>query len=633
MGLLYISRFHLIGDMFVIFTIYAYLTKNIMLKIAIIFITVFNPLMTQSVFGQGPENNALFVDLIVDLKALPEAVSYKDVKVFLDNERIETEGIDADGAVNIPVSVGKHTIKVWAPGYGADKISFEAKFNATGTLATTLTPHLIGLAKHIDDYKLSWVHGVGYDFVPTSVPMELNFVDTSGDIIPVQHLMDARLSRQYSPTDAISVTHLFKIIEPGVITLHDKDSFLSLVTSFGPEGIRPSLMIRARDGVRGLDYQAEAFVRLAPVKIDGQLLLGTTVPDNITPGGVKVSVRGVHTETDSEGRFSISGIPAGEVSISASIYDRQTLDSGRKRKYIYRARDQFDLSGPAKVELTLELKNGSQSGVISLIDHAPVPLIKPAITGLLSDNLGMDIRQHVRFKMINLVSLSSILPDWDIREKAEKYCRELFERNWRIHGGYCPNQIEKYLSEPIDVHSGPADGAAPLGQLHIIKGDVWFVSQDNQFTAQVTPEYHLSDWGYGGFGYAVTMLDYENGRAAIHLPAGEKVGWVDMASVLGKAAQRGDFNADDELYKSHHIGFSHLSSCGWSYRGQLVFLENTDVASFTYREPTPHDLWNPYDSDSEQPPLGERETITLDWSEAYSTERKLLLKPNPGKEC
>ena len=105
--------------------------------------------------------------------------------------------------------------------------------------------------------------------MPTSVPMELNFVDISGDIIPVQHLMDARLSRQYSPTDAISVTHLFKITEPGVIALHDKNSFLPLVTSFGPEGSRPSLMIRARDVVRGLDYQAEAFVRLAPVKIDG----------------------------------------------------------------------------------------------------------------------------------------------------------------------------------------------------------------------------------------------------------------------------------------------------------------------------------------------------------------------------
>ena len=106
-----------------------------------------------------------------------------------------------------------------------------------------------------------------------------------------------------------------------------------------------------------------------------------------------------------------------------------------------------------------------------------------------------------------------------------------------------------------------------------------------------------------------------------------------MASVLSKAAQPDDFNADDELYKSHHIGFSHLSSCGWSYRGQLVFLENTDEASFTYREPTPHDLWNPYDSDSEQPPLGEHETITLDWHAAYSSDRKLLLRPNPGKEC
>lgn len=614
-----------------IFTIYAHLTKNMMLKIAIIFILVTNLSVTQPAFGQDTEDTSLSVDLTVDLKALPRAVSHEDVKVFLNNEQIETGDTNTDGFVNIPVSVGKHTVKVWVPGRGADKISFEAKSNATGTLAVTLTPHLIGLTEHIDDYKLSWVHGVGYDLVPTAFPMTLNFVDSSGDIIPVQQLMDARLSRQYSSTDSISVAHLFEITEPGVIALRDKDRFLSLVAGFATEGPRPSLVVRARDTVMGLDYQAEAFVRLAPVKIDGQLLLGTTVPDNITPGDVTVSVSGVHTVTDSEGRFLVNGVPAGEVSISAYKYDLRTLDSGRKLTYTYRAKNKFDLSGPARVEITLELKKGS--GVIKLIDHTPVPKIKPTISGLLSDNLGADIAPHVRFKMINLVSLSSILPDWDRREKAEKYCGELFERNWRIHGGYCPNLIEKHLSEPMDVLSGPKDGAAPLGQLHIIKGKAWFVSEDNQFTSQITPEYHLSDWGYGGFGYAVTLLDYENGQAAIHLPAGDNVGWIDMASVLGKPAQRGDFNADDELYKSHHIGFSHLSSCGWSYRGQLVFLENTDAASFTYREPTPHDLWSPYDSDDEQPSLGEYETITLDWSKAYSDARKLLLRPNPGKEC
>ena len=616
-----------------IYTVYAYLIKNMMLKIAIIFITVFNLLITQPAFGQDTEDTSLSVDLTVDLKALPRAVSQQDVKVFLNNKLIETSALNADGFVNIPVSVGKHTVKILVPGHGADKISFEAKSNATGKLVTTLTPHLIGLVEHIDDYKLSWVHGVGYDLVPTALPMELNFVDASGDIIPVQQLMDARLSRQYSSTDAIYVAHLFKITEPGVIALRDKDRFLSLVTGFDPEGPRPSLVVRARDAVTGLDYQAEAFVRLAPVKIDGQLLLGTSVPDNITPGGVKVNVGGQRTVTDSEGRFTVKGVPSGDISISASIYDRQTLESGRKRKYIYRARDSFDLSGPAKVELTLELKKGKQSGEIKLIDHASVPEIKPALSGLLSDNPGADIGSQARFKMINLVSLSSILPDWDRREKAEKYCGELFDRNWRIHGGYCPNLIEKYLSEPIDVLSGPEDGAAPLGRIHIIKGKAWFVSEDDQLTSLITPEYHLSDWGYGGFGYAVTLLDYDNGQAAIHLPAGDKTGWIDMASVLGKSAQRDDFNADDELYKSYNIGFTPLESCGWSYRGQGVFLENTDLTSFTYREPTPHDLWSPYDSDDEQPPLGEYETITLDWFKAYSDEGKLLLRPNPGKEC
>jgi len=606
------------------------------LRFAFLFLTIFSLSMAPSAFGQDIEAPSISVDLSVDLKAFPELVSPEDIQVFLNDERLKTGKINADTLVNIPVSIGRQSLKVWVPGHGADQFSFETKPTTTGTLAVTLTPDIIGLANHSEDYKLSWVHGLGYNLVPTALPMELNFVDKSGDLIPVTHIMDAYLSLGYTLKDARSAADLFTITKPGIIALQDKTRFMQLVKSFNPER-PPSVTIRARDAVTGLDYQAAAVVKLAPVKIDGQIMLGATVPDNITRAGAKVSIGGQRIETDSEGRFSIGGVPAGEVSISATIYDRQTPESGKKYTYKYRARDKFDLSGPAKVELTLErIQRGAQKGEVKLTSHSPAPEIKPLKSGLLTDTGSIDIKPHVRFKMINLTAISSVLLDNEKRQEAEKYCKELFERNWKVGQGYCSNVIVKHLSKPIDVYSNPssATGAAEvLGQLQIRKEDVWFESKGDKFTAQIIPEYRLIDWGYAAFGYAVTLRDYENGHAAIALPDGDTLGWIDLATVLGDAAEKEDFNADDVLKESQTIGFSHLSSCGWSLGEKLVFLEGTDETSFSYREPTPHDLWSPYLNDDQQPPLGEHETITLDWTHAYSSDGKLRLKPNPGKEC
>ena len=128
--------------------------------------------MAPSAFGQDIEAPSISVDLSVDLKAFPELVSPEDIQVFLNDERLKTGKINADTLVNIPVSIGRQSLKVLVPGHGADQFSFETKPTTTGTLAVTLTPDIIGLANHSEDYKLSWVHGLGYNLVPTALPMD-----------------------------------------------------------------------------------------------------------------------------------------------------------------------------------------------------------------------------------------------------------------------------------------------------------------------------------------------------------------------------------------------------------------------------------------------------------------------------
>ena len=127
------------------------------------------------------------------------------------------------------------------------------------------------------------------------------------------------------------------------------------------------------------------------------------------------------------------------------------------------------------------------------------------------------------------------------------------------------------------------------------------------------------------------MLDFKNDKVAIHLPTPDEIGWVDLETLLGKTGED-DFDSQTAM-KPNHIGFTHLNSCGWSLAGEQIIVESTDENSFTYRKPTPHDLWSPYDGDTEQPPLGAHESITAPWEKAYSAGRKLILIPNPGKEC
>ena len=144
----------------------------------------------------------------------------------------------------------------------------------------------------------------------------------------------------------------------------------------------------------------------------------------------------------------------------------------------------------------------------------------------------------------------------------------------------------------------------------------------------------MSDWGYGGFGYAVTVLDFKNGKVAIHLPDRQEAGWIDLADLLEKnAAEASDFDAAAEWEKTYFTGFNPLDTCGTRLGDQEVVVESLDVDSFTYREPTPHDLWSPYNDSGERPPLGEHESITAPWQDAYTADRVLRLIPNEGKEC
>jgi len=378
--------------------------------------------------------------------------------------------------------------------------------------------------------------------------------------------------------------------------------------------------LRARDAISGIDYEASTFFRLAPVSISGRVVLGSTVPETVSLDGIKIYIGKTQVETDIEGRFSVAGVPSGEVNIRANIYERRKLETGKKYTFKYRAQDSFDLSGKTDIELTLERRSkNSKGGKVKLLSHLPSPAFEKQVDRL-SESPELTIKAHARFKLINLISNPIRFPDWDIKEKAELYCRKAYKRGWHIRN-YCSDYINSYREKPVDVWADPKTEDARLGQLHFANHHVWFVSEDTLQTAKIIPEYHLSDWGYGAFGYAVTVLDLEDGKAAIHLPNHNEAGWINIP----------------ETYKnpetSYHIGFSALASCGTDLADQHIILEHTDEVSFTYREPTPHGLWSAYDGDTEQPPLGEHDSITLDWRQAYSANRKLLLIPTPGKEC
>jgi len=214
------------------------------MRLAFCFIaaTILLPVKGQLAFAQtAPEQlasedivneTALSVDLTLNLQALPQTVSFEDVQVFLNDTPVETKDITPDGRLNIPITPGQYTLKAWVPGKGADKIAFEAKPTATGKLTTSLTPYLVGLSRHIENYDVNWTHSLGQNYVPTTHPLDLNFMDELNVVIPITQVMDAYLSAQYSLQGAQNITELLSVSEPGRLTIQNKDRFAQIVESF-----------------------------------------------------------------------------------------------------------------------------------------------------------------------------------------------------------------------------------------------------------------------------------------------------------------------------------------------------------------------------------------------------------------
>ena len=605
----------------------------------IVFIfTLWGPLAS----AQDVDESMHIVEVTLNLASLPDDVSLDDVQILLDQTPIEAAKIVADGPIRIAVPTGKNRLKAFVPGQGADLVKIDVKPDATGTYEITLSPHLIGLTTYIDDYTLAWVNGVKPDYVPTSVAMDLKFVDDKGDLLPVTKIMDAYIQGNYPYTETVNVTDLFTAADDGSITLTDKPRFLQKVVDFkDTHKFIEGLVVRARDANSGIDYEAKAGIRLAPVAVSGRVVLGDSVDEDFPLEEIKVSFGGTNVKTDSEGRFSVGGVPAGEISFSGYHYirkpyvDPKTMVTSAKRTTVkrYRARGTFDLSGPAEVEIILERrKSGVKAGVVKLLSHEPASaLITPSRD--VSETSDIIIPPIARFKLINLIANPVPFPDWETMSQVEAYCTDAYKRGWQIQP-YCPNHIRKTWAAPVKIWAGPQADDRPLGELYNYAGGAWFVSQGDRQTSRIIPEYNLSDWGYGTYGYAVTALDFKNGRVAIHLPHGQEAGWIDLAELLGKnTAEDTDFEANAEWAKSYSIGFSPLETCGTDFGGQTVFVEGMSEDSFTYREPTPHDLWSDMEDDGERPALENYESITLPWERAYSADGKLILVPNEGKEC
>ena len=87
--------------MSVIITLHASVAKNMILRFAFLFLTIFSLSMAPSAFGQDIEASSISVDLSVDLKAFPELVSPEDIQVFLNDERLKTGKINADTLVTV----------------------------------------------------------------------------------------------------------------------------------------------------------------------------------------------------------------------------------------------------------------------------------------------------------------------------------------------------------------------------------------------------------------------------------------------------------------------------------------------------------------------------------------------------
>lgn len=606
-----------------------------MRHIAIVMILMLT-LWVQVAFGQPADAPPRAVQLSVDLTSLSGDVSFDDVEIWLNETIVANGELNADGTITIPVKEGKNKLKVLVRGEGADGLEFELKPEATGYFVVKLSPHPLGLTKHIDDYKLVWANLVDADFVPSALPMDLKFVDNAGVLMPVTQIMEARLSTRHFVKGSVNVTSLFSVSEAGIITLQDKQRFLQDMTDLDlPKGA-VELKLRARNSNSGLDYEAGTRINLAPVSISGRVILGETVPDTISLEGIEVRMSGAKRKTDRNGRFSVAGVPAGETIIRTNIYVRKPVEgskTGRTSKVVYEAKGTFELSGKSEVEITLELrKRGGKRGKVELLSHEATPPFTPQPKTSLQTS-DIFIPPAARFKLINLISNPDNISDWERRQKAGVYCKEAYKRGWHVRQ-YCQYSIDRTWPKPASVRSGPEDGDKYLGDLRSYDGGVWFTSKGDWLTSRIIPQYHLSDWGYGGFGYAVTVLDFKNGKVAIHLPDRQEAGWIDLADLLEKnAAEASDFDAAAEWEKTYFTGFNPLDTCGTRLGDQEVVVESLDVDSFTYREPTPHDLWSPYNDSGERPPLGEHESITAPWQDAYTADRVLRLIPNEGKEC
>lgn len=555
---------------------------------------------------------------------LPESIDPEEIVtqiVSTRGERLFPERLELPSRFSVKLPPGVWTAKALIPGWGADEASLRVSEDTHGAFSITLRPHRTALDKYVDDYRLEWIGVKSQYFVPESDVDALHFVDVTGERIQITDLTDARLRCSSGVRYSLSIRDFFSVESDGAVRITAPDELRDRLISCDVGLFDHKLTLSAINADKGLAYEASTKrFRFGHVPVTGRLVLGSSIIEQLPLANVEVKIGQIVAKTDDIGFFAIDGIATGEISVSAHAIGDMSSNRGVR----YRARGNVDVEGPAELQLVLEKWDASKlAGAVTVVSQTPL-VNTDGGASVPNSAYEPDIPVNVRFKMVNLVRIDDLEYTTADSDAANDICKEARDRGWRMQ--YCPSV---YLGTRVankPVWSGPEPDATRLGEL-IIDPEVWYVPRGTRRPALVVPEYLQGDWGYSSYGYAVTVLAMKKNRVAIHLPQTDDIGWIDFESLE-------DFQHDPSASLDRfYLGFSpRIEHCLSSFGNELVVVESVDEHQFVFRYPTAHDLWSVYDG-TKRPPQSPTTSHAVNWREAYSSDRRLLLVPNPGKEC
>ena len=575
-------------------------------------------------WAENPDKSPPVLSIIVDLPENIDPGLTESLIVELEGKKLEPN-LDTDPLrFRQPLETGSWTIKALIPGWGADKSNVRVTEETTGIFQITLRPHLTGLDLYPDKVRLEWVGLDNQRFLSATQIDALRFVDPSGSQISISKLADARLYCRNWIGETLAIDDHFKIEPDGIISVIAPNLLEQRLRDCDRGDVNNKLTILAQDVERGLVYEGttERF-RFGQVTVKGRIIRGKTTRNHVSLENRKVSVGGRTAKTNAEGWFEIEDVPIGEITASAHARAAASAQAPHLPLANFWARGKIELEGPAEIEMTLEIWDASRTnGPVEIISQSPIQR-SPLGGETLVDRPEMTIPPNARFKLVNLIAIRDLELNSSVWDSARASCADAFKNGWRLQN--CTEALVGRRVVEKAVWSGPEVNAERLGEL-IIDPDVWFVPEGSKTPSLVAPDYYQGDWGYGSFGYAVTVLAIEQNRVAIQLPQTDRIGWIDIEDL----EDPDNYQSIDP--ESFFLGFSPIQDCLWAYGDELVVVEGIDENQFSFRYPTAHDLWSVYD-ETEQPPQSQTASYSVEWRKAYSIEPRLLLVPIAGKEC